>query len=222
MRIFENIYRLLYIVLGIGALIVATGITSTGFRPYEFVYYTNLSNLICVIYFSLKVIYSNKAVVNTNFGKFIQSPHIKFSITMCILLTGLIYHFLLMPPNERSLNDILHINTNSIILHYIIPAMTFLDWLFFDKKGQNKWYYPITWIIVPYAYFLFILLRAPLFGNIGKTSDIYPYDFINVDLLGIQQVAINVLIITTVFILLSYLLFLLDFLLYKIQQKLSN
>lgn len=219
----KDFYRLLYVVIGFAGLIMHSGILSEGFRPSMFVYYTNQSNLLCVLFFACKLIYRKEDREQSAFASFINSPHTKFAITMCIALTGIIYHVLLSPTDKdyqhmASEGFNLH-SLSNLIVHYIIPIMTVLDWLLFDKKGRFKRSDPFIWMILPYLYFIFILLRAPFFGNIGNTSSRYPYNFIDVDALGAGTVAVTVVVITLIFIALGYVLYGSDYLLGKLNKS---
>lgn len=219
----KDIYRLLYVLIGVVGLTIHSGIFSEGFRSSMFIYYTNQSNLLCVVFFACKLLYRKDNLNQSTLSVFVNSPHTKFAVTMCITLTGIIYHVLLAPTDKDYQNlGIEGLNLNGIsnlIVHYIIPAMTVLDWLLFDKKGQFKWIDPFIWLILPYLYFIFILLRAPLFGNIGSTSSRYPYGFIDLDANGAGEVAVTAIIITLIFVVLGYLLFLLDYLLGKLNKS---
>jgi len=98
--------------------------------------------------------------------------------------------------------------------------MTILDFLIFDRnRNKLKWYAPFVWLIIPLIYFAFILLRAPLLGNIGTTSSPYPYPFIDFTIQPVSAVMQNVVGIIVVFILIGYSFWGIDTLIVKIKKK---
>ena len=75
--------------------------------------------------------------------------------------------------------------------HYAVPLMALVGWLLRCPKGRLRPSAPLTWLLMPLAYFLYILIRAPFAGNIAGTSSPYPYGFIDIQLHGIAVVARN-------------------------------
>ena len=100
---------------------------------------------------------------------------------------------------------------SNLIVHYIFPISIILDYLLFDKKGNHKKYYPVAWCILPYIYMIYVFLRVGL-GNgfTVKKGSIYPYDFVDIDKLGISSVVLNIVILTIAFIALGYVIYFLD------------
>lgn len=208
----RNIYRTIYLIIVLVGLLLQLGIFNGEFYHSALVYYTIQSNILCMVYFALRMFYDNKGVTN-GFGNFIMSIHTKYSVTMCITLTFLVYHFLLAPSGGDVVRTLSPFLISNYILHYIIPIMTIVDLLIFDKHSPPlKWFDPFVWLIIPAAYFLFIIIRAPLFGNIGNTSSPYPYPFMDFTLQPASQVLVNIVVIVLVFIVLGYVLVFLEYL----------
>lgn len=208
----RNIYRMLYILIGVVGLLIQLGVLDGGFNPTSLVYYTVLSNILCVVYFILRTVYDNKPVIHPGaFRRFIMSADTKYSVTMCIMLTFLIYHFLLAPSGDNAVNTFSQYSVSNYILHYIIPLMTLLDFLVFDKNAPKlRKSDPFNWLVIPAAYLVFILVRAPLFGNIGQTSSPYPYFFMDFSVQPVSSVLMNLFFIVIIFIVLGYVLLFLD------------
>lgn len=206
----RNIYRSFYILIGILGISIEFGIFYGSFNAWVLIYYTVLSNILCVSYFTLRFHFDNKRKKTSAFRNFIMSPLAKYSITMCITLTFLVYHFMLAPTENTSGEFNISVMGNYIV-HYIIPIMTIIDFLIFDKQHEKlKWYAPFIWMIIPVIYITFIFLRAPIMGNIGTTDSPYPYPFIDLTIQSIGSVAINILTLLVGFIILSYILLFLD------------
>ena len=140
-------------------------------------------------------------------------PRLKGTITMSITVTFLIYHFLLSGGYENRADII-----RSTILHYIVPIMTIVDYILFDKKGIYKNIDPILWLIIPLIYFLFIFIRAKLGSELSNGS-YYPYFFIDINKYGIKTVLKNALLITIAFTILGYIELFIDRLILKLSKK---
>lgn len=111
------------------------------------------------------------------------------------------------------------IGWETICLHYVVPIMTLLDWLLFDPKGSMKKTDPLIWPLSMIVYFIFVMVMVYVFGvSMGSTLNIgsrFPYPFIDVDVLGVPQVALTAVIMIVAFVVLGYVLFALDRLLGK-------
>ena len=88
--------------------------------------------------------------------------------TLCIILTGLVYHILLSPIHH-AVGVFIYPNVG---LHYIAPIGMFLDWLLFEKKGQYRYRYALVWLVYPTLYALGSMLR-------GSIDGFFPYWFVN-------------------------------------------
>ncbi|MEN6419125.1 MAG: Pr6Pr family membrane protein, partial [Clostridiaceae bacterium] len=130
---------------------------------------------------------------------------------MGITVTWLVAHFMLgsftMGPSLR---------VSIRLVHYVVPILTILDWLLFDKKGQIKLTAPLLWTVFPLGYFAAIMGLA----FFGKGVPFYPYPFMNVEKQGLTRVLITVAVMLAFFIALGYLFILVDRLLEKAEGKL--
>ena len=208
---FKQIYRLLFLFLcEAGILLQYAAVSQSGNAAMLSCYYTVLSNILCFVYFAVLVVAQRKK----------ENPLVKGSVTMCIAVTGIVYHFLLdgmMEANAASVSPVL--DAGNFLVHTVVPVMVVLDYFLFFPKGQYKSLHPIAWMVLPYLYFGFIWLRAEisdsLFSGFGGAKSRYPYPFLDVDLYGWDKVLLIVLGITVAFLALGYIAYVLDRLLGK-------
>lgn len=180
---------------------------------FTLVYYTNLSNVAVFIFFAVFAAFEIiNLIKKTDLGHNKYFYTAKGAITMCIVITGLIYHFLLAEPQNPGFWE-----AGNLIKHYIVPAMVFIDWLVFDSRRRYKWWSPLTNVILPYAYLIFALIRGAIVGPESELQ--YCYGFINVTEYGALRVFINCLVITLAVLALSYLIYLVDQLPALIKRK---
>ncbi len=200
------IYKLIIIILGLFAVISGL-ITQDKKIDIETLYYfTYQSNILVIVYFIIDIVYLIKKQKTF-------MPRLKGTITMSITVTFLIYHFLISGGYENRADII-----RSTILHYIVPIMTILDYILFDKKGIYKNIDPILWLIIPLIYFLFIFIRAKVGGKLSNGS-YYPYFFIDINKYGIKTVLKNALFITIAFTILGYIELFIDRIVLKLSKK---
>lgn len=104
-----------------------------------------------------------------------------------------------------------------ILLHYLTPMGILLSWIFsvrMNPDTRKSEPYGLTGafmgkvLLFPAAYLILTMLA-------GTITQRFPYPFLNVQSLGIVQVGINSMVIAMGFILISWLIWLLDKLLWK-------
>lgn len=209
-KIVALIYRIIIVIIGIYGLYINSAVD--GFM-YELNYFTIISNLLVVLYFTFAVI---RTILKWNEEPEMYLPF-KGAVTISILLTFIIFHFVLRPTyftmGSFSLNSI-----ENIIIHYIIPWMTILDYFMFDKKGEIKKSDPVFWLVIPALYAIYTAVKAS-FGFTFLDGSAYPYEFMDIDKLGIYKVLINEIIMLITILILSYSCFGIDQLLKKIFNK---
>jgi hypothetical protein len=213
-RKLATIFRLLLVgicLYGLIAIFSAGGVMNQDM----WVYYTNDSNIVVLGFFAWLLIYTWR-----HRGGELPAwyPSAKGAVVLCIVLTFLVYHFVLSPTLfSMEGGRAFAFSPTNVILHYVVPLMTLADWLLFDKKGGFQKLAPIVWLSIPLAYFIFSLVRAQ-FATF-RTGSHYPYFFIDVDVYGVGQVAINVLVIAVGLIILGYGLYFIDFALAKLAAR---
>jgi hypothetical protein len=146
--------------------------------PFEsfvqfFSYFTILTNLLVTIYFTTELA-SKKG--NSLFAK----PSALASLTVFISIVGAVYHIALKPIwNPEGFTMIL-----SEIHHTVVPLGTLVFWLFFKAQYRVKFKSMLLWLMYPLIYISFVVWC-------GGISGFYPYPFLNVGELGMNQVLIN-------------------------------
>jgi hypothetical protein len=127
-------------------------------------------------------------------GLFFSRPGTLTAVTLYITVVGIVYNvvlrFLWNPDGFQRMVDEL--------LHTVIPFLFILYWLLYTPKGGLKWKMIWPWMIYPLVYAAFILVR-------GSLSGFYPYPFLDISRLGMDQVALNMAGVTGVFFLCSLL-----------------
>ncbi|MFW0181511.1 Pr6Pr family membrane protein [Rothia sp. P5766] len=176
------IYRL---ALGfLGLLGLALQILRDG--PGMLLYYTILSNLLVTVFVFYLVYKEAKE------GKLAGRQGIeraKGGVTMAILITFTIYHFMLSPLVTAEQ----YWNVRNFLVHYIVPLGFLADTLFWDSRKKYRWFDPLVWTLVPLAYSVFGVLNGLVLGlSVPHSPDSpFPYFFINVTKYGWVQVAQN-------------------------------
>ena len=128
-------------------------------------------------------------------GNFFSRQQTLAALTVYIVIVGLIYNIILrFLWNPEGLQKIV-----DEILHSVIPVLALIYWLVFAGKNKLEWKHVLTWLIYPFAYIIYILIR-------GSASGFYPYPFINTTELGLNKVLVNSAGIAAVFALISLIL----------------
>lgn len=96
------------------------------------------------------------------------------------------------------------------IVHIFLPLMVIFDYILFDEKGKYSKKEPFIWLILPFIYFIFICIRAKIGEPFKYTNSYYPYFFLDIDMFGLPQIILNVVIIIICILILGYLYIFLD------------
>lgn len=216
-KMISIIYKVVLCIVGMFSLIATTGVLDGNLNLNIFSMFTTLSNLLCVIYFILDIIY---LIRNYNKKTLVEwFPLLKGITTMAITLTLIVAHFVL----KMSFSFDSFYNISFLGLHYIVPVMTILDWILFDRKGFIKVYSPLVWTIAPAAYMIVAYNSALLGNGIGVNGDSkYPYFFMDVDKLGMPTVVLNTLIIAVIYFAVGYIYYFIDRLMIRRRKKRTN
>ncbi|MCD8204117.1 MAG: Pr6Pr family membrane protein [Coprobacillus sp.] len=212
-RTAQIVYETIYVVLGLIGVMTSLGYFSASFRPTFFVYFTNLSNYLCVIAMIISLCWVCKKAKNHEDGPITFAPGFKFMCNMSILLTCLVFNIMLVPEGGITLSEYF-LNFDYFLLHTVLPVMFVLDWIIFYKHGTSKWPIPLYSLIIPICYLIFALVRATIIKNVLGTAEtasvIYPYYFLNVDELGVWGVVMWVAILIVAYVGVGYILWALD------------
>lgn len=92
---------------------------------------------------------------------------------------------------------------SNILLHYVVPICTVIDWLVFDEKGWFSVRTALLWLLAPLGYFVFVMNAVALGAQLGPYGARYPYFFLDVDELGFWTVFLTGMIMELCFFLLG-------------------
>jgi hypothetical protein len=178
---------ILQITISISAYL-KTGRSLAGTLVQLFSYFTILSNLLAVI--CLTALFK----ANSRLGKCFFQPRVFSAIALYITIVGVVYNLVLRslwhPEGLFKLADEL--------LHSVNPVLFVVYWLVYVPKTSLKWGQALSWLWFPFIYSVYIFIR-------GSISHLYPYPFMNIDKLGVPQVAINSLLMLIAFLLIGFL-----------------
>ncbi|MBF0787803.1 MULTISPECIES: Pr6Pr family membrane protein [unclassified Streptococcus] len=159
-------------------------------------YYTVQSNLLVTLFSTYMVytMYQKKEIECRGFLR------VKAAVTMSIMITCIIYHFMLAPLAT----DFWRVE--NLLCHYIVPLYFLLDTLFVDKQRQYRWFDPVWWTALPVAYLAFALING-LFIKLpipdAKDSP-FAYFFLNVPKYGWKYVLTYAVTIFIAYLLAGY------------------
>jgi len=157
-----------------------------------FSYFTVLTNLLVVLYFTSRI-----SIFQKTFIKWFSNNGTITALTSFILIVGLVYQIILRSAwHPTGLQKII-----DELLHTVIPLFTLIYWAYFANSKDYKIKNIKIWFWYPIGYFLYIIIR-------GYFSNFYPYPFVDVTAIGYLQVIINSIIVTVTFLaVLSILIF---------------
>ena len=144
--------------------------------------------------------------------KGIQPPAwLKGMITLDIAVTGLAA-WLALPPAD--LNASLKVGPIPciILLHIVNPIMAGIDFLLFDEHRRMTAKMPLFWMIYFPVYLVFILICAAIFpnSNLLDNGSPYPYGFIDLKNISVQQFLQNIVLYAAAFVVLGYIIYAID------------
>ena len=150
------------------------------FRAGFFVYYTHLSNLFILVY--ELVLGASGHDPDGGVYRWLSSPGVAVSVTLCIYVTHLIYAFVLIPSARRRGDESWlrgRFSFGNLCVHYVTPGLVVLQWLLWQEKSGLTVGHAAWWLVLPLAYFAFAMLRARTGVPIGHSDKLYPYPFLD-------------------------------------------
>ena len=202
-------WKVLLLVAGAYGLLDGSGILAGAYTENFPHMFTNVSNLFAWGYFLLAVLWLLRRGGNDEATTF--APVVKYTATVSLIATMLIAHFMLFDAMFQDGQLVWHL----VVLHYVVPIMTLLDWVLFDKKGQMPAWGPFAWTSLLLGYFAFVMVAVGVFGLYmggGTTGDVtaYPYTFLDPSIAGVGGVVGFAGAVTAGVVVLGYVLFGLD------------
>ena len=206
-RTLQLIYQTVYCTLALVGSVACLGIFDDIklFRWDFYVYFTNLSNFLC---FGVMLVALIQTIKRKEDGYVTATPLLKFIGMLGILLTFLVFNFVLAGAADR--NPQLNWRIGSICFHVVLPLMYIADWFLFYERKKTTWRYPIASISFPLAYAIFLLIHAAILGfdtsilTPTGTTLIYPYFFVNLETQGVPGVLMWIAILSVAFVAMGF------------------
>ena len=174
------------------------GIFEGTLRLYQLRYFTNLSNLLGVVY-ALCALFASERELRPLRGMAV----------LAMSVTAVVYHAVLAAVFGSYVPLTLGWWGN-LLVHTVTPALMVGEWLLFREKKPLWWYHPLIWTGFPLAYFAMTVVIAKLGFLMPNSATPYPYPFLDVWSLGWGVVLRNVAVLAAGFLGLGYLLVGLD------------
>jgi hypothetical protein len=118
-----------------------------------------------------------------------SSPSVQGGTAVYIAIVGIVYQLLLRqlwnPQGAQLLADML--------LHAVIPLGYVVYWLIFAPRTGLRWMDAVVWLVYPGVYLIYVLAR-------GAVSGLYPYPFVDVNVLGYAGVLARAAVLMAVFL----------------------
>ena len=216
-RTAQLIFQSVYCAFGVLGSVACLGL----FDDYKnmswtfYVYFTNLSNFFCLVIMFAELVQTARKKENS----FVTTlPALKFIAMLGILLTFFVFNIMLAGGRDIQMN----LQVKSILFHVVLPIMYVADWVMFYEHRKTKWYYPLLSTAFPIVYLLFVYARAAILGFDSENYFLYPYFFLDLDKQGIGGVAMWFGILFVAFVVVGYILFVIDWLIGKRKVPKSN
>ena len=206
-RTAQLIFQTIYCTLGFVGIVASFGIFDdiTAFRWDFYVYFTNISNYLCI---GIMVAALIQTVKKKEDSFVTTAPLMKFIGMLGILLTFLVFNIMLAGNRDPQLNW----RIGSLTFHVVLPIMYVAHWFLFYERKKCKWFYPLASVAFPLAYLVFIFIHAAImkFDTSvllpGTTTPlIYPYFFVNLETQGVAGVAKWIAILLTAFVAVGFI-----------------
>ena len=175
-------------------LILVNNTPGNGLTPWQavarfFIFFTILSNLLVALSLSSILMIPHSAA-----GRFFSKPFSETAVAVYIFVVGLVYNLILRslwkPTGLQLVADEL--------LHVAIPVLYLIYWICFVSKVSLKWRYSFDWLLFPFFYLIYALIR-------GSVEGFYPYPFLDLEKLSGNRVFLNCLGLTGVFFVIGLL-----------------
>jgi len=149
-----------------------------------FSFFTILTNFLVALVFTATVFSSE-----IGWGQFFRRPSVQAGAAAYIAIVGITYRLLLRqlwnPQGMQWVAD--------VILHDVIPVGYVLYWVLFAPRTELRWKDALGWLVYPAVYAVYVLAR-------GAVSGLYPYPFMDVNVLGYGGVLVHAAVFLLVFL----------------------
>ena len=156
-------------------------------------YFTELSNISVMLWYFNKVFFKKKI-------KFLNKDSVRGAILLYIWVAGLVF-FLVLNAAWHAHG---RVKLEEYTLHGFSPLAFLLDYFLFAKKGIFKFKYVWIWIIAPILYLFYAI-------GIGEIIHVYPYPFLNMNVLTVGDLVQNLIhLLIPAFLGLGFLIVIID------------
>jgi hypothetical protein len=193
-----NAFRMAAGILGWIALTLQYALVLTGTLGADsltrsinfFSYFTILTNILAALALTLPWL-----APQSGLGKFFARPTVRTAIAAYIIIVMTIVYFVL-----RHLTDLQGWNfVADLLLHYVMPVLFVIDWLFLVPKHTLKLKDTVFWLAFPIIYLVWTFIH-------GAFSGFYPYPFLNGAELGNTRMLMNEAGLLVIFLVLGFVL----------------
>lgn len=188
-----TVYRALAALMCAVGVALTCGLFEGTPDPKLLCYFTIQSNLLCL--FLWLALIARPAL----------SERIRGGVTLAILLTMTIYHFLLSGDYGFSSWQA----AGNVMVHYCVPCAMLLDFALFGKRGRLRAFDPLLWAIYPLCYFVFAMILGAS-GVVVRGDSSYVYPFLDASVLSAGEIARNVALIAVGYVACGYLVYGID------------
>lgn len=185
-------------------------------------YFTIQSNILCFLVILCSAIHTLINIITDDVKEY--SRALKFFRGMSFLvitITFLTYSVVLTRVGFSMEAGARKLTINDVFVHYMIPVMTWIDFMFFQPKPSFEWKDPLKWIVAPLIYFVAILIKGKYMYESQTLVGIkrYPYYFLDAETYGYPFVFKYAMIFLVASVALGYLICFVDFILGMLYTK---
>jgi len=185
------LYGVILGMTGGGQILLLPGMAGSGrihFRTLKT--FTYQSNLLLVVGF----------LAMLGLGKNKLRHYISTSVMLAVIVTGLVYNFLLVPFAQAPMFFSSYVNFST---HVLVTVLAMVNYFVFEEKGHLNRSHILAGTIFPSVYWA-------VFLAIGERIDFFPYFFMNPNVVGWAMVFVWFVVLLAFFAGLGFLLVLYD------------
>ena len=199
-------FKIVLMLAAVGGIALQCMGGAEGFSLQPFKMFPTLSNLFVVFYQAVQI----SALVQTRGEEDFSHP-IQFMSLVTVVLSGLIT--LVMGKYQFAGNRAMLLAA-MILMNIIVPLMSIIDWMFFTRKGTYEPYYPLLSLIPLAVYVAAVYIGKAAGFPLGPSRENpYPYDFLNLEVMGVVKILIVCIIIGGAAVMLGWFLYKADYVL---------
>lgn len=199
-------FKVVFSILLFTGILARVGVFTGTLQLHILYSFTNISNTLALIC-TLMMLYELRRRNGYASATFYR---VRVLVVMMMLITGIVYHFVVLPEKIIEYPNYQIFTYGNIISHYIAPVLMFVDWFIFDEKGRLTKKEPFICILVPIIYFVL----ASIYGYFGPTipgkTTSYIYYFMDFDQLGVLGVLKWCGLLLMGFMVLIYIIYAID------------